>query len=37
MGLKFNNKKGKELSKVIQEKTLNFYQLEHQNTGLLNV
>jgi alpha/beta superfamily hydrolase len=27
--------KGRELSKVIQEKTIHFYQLEHQHTGLL--
>ena len=27
--------KGRKLSKTIQEKTIHFYQLEHQHTGLL--
>jgi hypothetical protein len=27
--------KGRELSKIIQEKTIHFYQLEHQHNGLL--
>jgi hypothetical protein len=34
-GSRLTTTKERESSKVIQEKTINFFQLEHQHTGLL--